>query len=992
MARIKEKISLQSYEIYIGCKFLNNIAEDLVQSLKENTTVYIISDEQVGHLYGERLKNDFHLLQIPCKVIIQSETNITNIGTEKIEKDLGDSFIVSLGSSSICKFSRILAATFKHCIGIAFIPTTLRGCVDLHVEDTFESIQCKDGQAKNVYINLEILRTLPRRHFVNGMSEIIKIAIILSSGWRKWTDLLLMTDNIADDFKEIISLNQNDLLDFLELNANLLISAQEDVIVEVVTRTLRIKSQIFGLALRNNNSQILSVLRLGNSIGEAIKATSQELLYGECLAIGMVKEAAIFGEDIISFSTVGRLVRCLKRFELPTRIPNNMRANDILAKMKTLPENVTMDSIKFVLEKQISIVPSHGVSGTLRVPGSKSVSNRVLLMAAMGYGTCHISGMLHSDDTQVMINALERIGANFEWIGNDEILVVHGAGGRFRITDSDQEIFINHSGTAARFLTSFLTLVKGETDKPIILTGSTRMKERPIGPLVDSLRTNGCNIKYLEKEGCLPLVVNYTGLEGGIVRMASKISSTFVTSVLISAPYASTPMIIELEEEKPTSLTYILMTMAIMAKFNVHIKREGLNRFVVPCGVYENPSHIEIEVDASSATYPLSMAAVTGGTVCILGLGQQSLQGDAKFYTLLEKMGCTAWQSDAFTRVTGPPNGMLQAVSINMESMTDAFMSAIAVGAVSCGTTQITGISNQRVKESNRIAVMVNELQKIGIPSGELEDGMWVEGIGNWSQEERKQKLKTAFISCHNDHRIAMSFAVLGCVLDQIIITNKECTEKTYPSFWDDCRNKLGLLIQPNSIYDRESMDKSTIDNDAPPCIVIIGMRGCGKSALGLKASQTFSLKFIDMDILFEEKFQEPLTDFVSKYGWKQFRHRESQLLQQLMTEKSSGTIICCGGGVVESESARMLLKNYFYVIYIERDLEAIISNLNQEFNPRRGNLNEPVEITYRRRLPWYEECSSIKFVINSDEKNLNQIHFNFEKFLRNVIPNIPVV
>lgn len=984
MASIKQKISIRDHEIHIGYGFLNNIANDVVRLLKDNTTVFIISDLSVRDLYGEQLKSAFQELQIPCSLITETQSNSNNI-KEEIEQVSGYSYTVSLGSSSICKWSKILAAACKNSIGIAIIPTTLRGFVsNVNIEENQEPTDIEHYRTKSVFIDVLLLSTLPRRHFMSGMSEIIKVAVIHSSGWKKWTE------NISVELTEETLPNQNDFLDFVESNAQLLISASEDVIVEVVTSTLQIKSLILSLAKKNNNPEVLSVLTLGKCIGEAISEVIPELLYGECIAIGMVKEAEMCDEKILSVSTVGRLVRCLKRFDLPTRVPHHLKTHDVLAKLKSFPKNVSLESIQFVLEKQVSIVPRSKVSGTIKVPGSKSISNRVLLMAAIGHGTCHLSGILHSDDTQVMINALERIGTKFQWIDNDEVLVVHGTGGKFRITDSEQDIFVNHSGTSARFLTTFLTLVKGETDAPIHLTGSSRMKERPIGPLVDSLRSNGCRINYLEKDGCLPLAINYTGLKGGTLRMSAKISSTFVTSVLMSAPYASTPMIIELEEKKPTSLPYILMTIQLMARFNIHVKMQGVNRFIVPCGVYENPSHLEIEVDASSATYPLSMAAVTGGTVCVLGLGQHSLQGDAQFYTLLRDMGCTTVQCENFTTVTGPSNGILQAVSINMESMTDAFMTAVAVGATACGITQIRGISNQRVKESNRIDVMINELQKIGIPSGELEDGIWVEGIGNWSLESRKEKLKTSYISCHNDHRIAMSFAVLGCVLDKIIITDKECTEKTYPSFWQDGRNKLGLTIQPHLIsYKEETIGNMNPSDNLPPCIFIIGMRGCGKSVLGLKASQTFQLKFIDMDILLEEHWQQPFSTYVKKFGLDKFRQAESQLLEKLLKNTTNGTIICCGGGVVESELSRMLLMNYAYVVYIERDLNSIISNLNQETNPRRVDLPEPIENTYYRRLPWYDDCSKLKFSINSVDKDIKHIHGEFEKFLKSVIPNM---
>lgn len=976
MAGTKHKISIQNHDVYIGCGYLNNIAKDVVKTLKENTTVYIISDATVSHFYGEQLKRTFEALNIPCN--LKNKQPEPNIVKEEIEENSANSYIVALGSSSICKWSRSLAFKCRNCIGIAILPTTIRGFVDINIEVVQPAVERKYHQTKSVFIDVCVLHSLPRRHFMSGISEIIKIAVIHSSGWEKWVKSVVGDENLV---------NQNDFLDFVEFNANRLISASDEVIVDVVTRTLQIKLQILNRVSNNNNPEILSVLKLGECIGDAIREISPELLHGECIAIGMVKEAEMYGENICSFSTVGRLVRCLKRFDLPTRVPLQLKASDILTNLKTFPKNVALDAIEFVLEKQVSIVPRSKVSGQIRVPGSKSISNRVLLMAAMGSGTCRLSGILHSDDTQVMINALERIGTKFEWIDNNEVLVVNGTGGKFRITDSEQDIFVNHSGTSARFLTTFLTLVRGESDAPIRLTGSSRMKERPMGPLVDSLRTNGCKINYLENEGCLPLAINHTGLKGGIFHMTAKVSSTFVTSVLMSAPYASSPMTIELEEKNPTSLPYILMTIELMAKFNIHVERQGMNRFIVPCGVYENPSDLEVEVDASSATYPLSMAAVTGGTVRVLGLGRESLQGDAKFCTLLERMGCSAVQNDNSTTVTGPSDGLLQSVDINMESMTDAFMTAAVIGAVACGVTKIRGISNQRVKECNRIEVMVNELKKIGIPSGELEDGMWVEGIGKWDLKKRRETLKKSYISCHNDHRIAMSFAVLGCVLDQLIITDKECTEKTYPSFWEDCRNKLGLTIRSHLTSPVDDVINNPCDS-LPPCVIVIGMRGCGKSVLSQKASTQLQLKFIDIDVILEQQFRQSFSQYVSQFGLQKFRQEESELLKKLVTDKPSGSIICCGGGVVESELARTLLKNYAYVVYIKRDLDSIISNLGREISPRRIDLLEPVESTFNRRLPWYEDCSKFKFVINSVD-DINLVHTEFETFLKTMIPGM---
>lgn len=597
MDGIKQKISIRNYEIHIGSGYLHNAPMEVAKSLNGNTSVHIISDASVSKLYGEKLKCSFQAQQMQCTTHIRQRLSDVKIMMDTSHQ----SYIVLLGGTSFCKWSANLAAQCGNCIGIAIVPTTLRGFVA--VDDFVESIDDENHhQTKSVFIDTTVLRTLPRRSFMSGMSEIIKVAIVQSSGWMKWSE------NITGKVNEIFSCNQNSFLDYVELNADLLISASKDMIIDVVTRTLQIKSQILSLAMTTNNSETLSVLHLGNRIGEAIRELRPEMLHGECVAIGMVKETEMYGETICSFSSVGRLVRCLKRFDLPTRIPDGIKTMEIVEKLKTFPKNVTLASIQFVLEKQISIVPGSKVSGSVRVPGSKSITNRVLLMAAMGRGMCHLSGILHSDDTQVMINALERVGTKFQWINNNEVLVVNGTGGKFQLNDSEQEIFVNHSGTSARFLCSFLTMVKGETGAPIHLTGSSRMKERPMRSLVDALRTNGCSITYLGTDGCLPLAIKQTGLKGGLIRMSAEISSTFVTSLLMAAPYATQPMIIELDEETPTSLPYILMTIQLMARFNIHVEKQGLNRFIVPCGVYENPSHFEIEVDASSATYPLSMA------------------------------------------------------------------------------------------------------------------------------------------------------------------------------------------------------------------------------------------------------------------------------------------------------------------------------------------------------------------------------------------------
>ena len=245
--------------------------------------------------------------------------------------------------------------------------------------------------------------------------------------------------------------------------------------------------------------------------------------------------------------------------------------------------------------------------------------------------------------------------------------------------------------------------------------------QRPIKDLTDALIECGCTIEHTEAPTSLPLKVHSTGLKGGKIELSGKVSSQFVSSVLLSAPYAQSPVEIVLKE-RPVSQSYIDMTVSLMAQFGIVVKREGDLVYKVPKGCYTNPKELMVECDASSATYPLAFAAITGGTVTCEAVGSASIQGDAGFAALCKRMGCTVAQDKKKSTVTGPKGkaGRLKAIDVDMEPMTDAFMTAVALAAVADGTTRITGIANQRVKECNRIEVMVTELGKLGITAGEV--------------------------------------------------------------------------------------------------------------------------------------------------------------------------------------------------------------------------------------------------------------------------------
>lgn len=305
--------------------------------------------------------------------------------------------------------------------------------------------------------------------------------------------------------------------------------------------------------------------------------------------------------------------------------------------------------------------------------------------------------------------------------------------------ENGKEIYLGNAGTAARFLTTVCTLVQASSsDERTVITGNARMKQRPIGPLVDALRSNGSSVDYLEGEGCLPLRIAPAGLKGSRIQLAASVSSQYVSSILLCAPYAEEQVTLELVGGQVISQPYIDMTIAIMKTFGIEVTREKdeagklLDIYTIPKGTYVNPENYNIESDASSATYPLAIAAITGTEVTIANIGSSSLQGDARFAKeVLEPMGCEVVQTETETTVRGPPIGSLRAIGfVDMEPMTDAFLTASVLAAVATApplpgrelgdaggpnATRILGIANQRVKECNRIQAMIDQLGKFAL-------------------------------------------------------------------------------------------------------------------------------------------------------------------------------------------------------------------------------------------------------------------------------------
>ncbi|HDY7754272.1 TPA: 3-phosphoshikimate 1-carboxyvinyltransferase [Vibrio vulnificus] len=418
--------------------------------------------------------------------------------------------------------------------------------------------------------------------------------------------------------------------------------------------------------------------------------------------------------------------------------------------------------------ESLTLQPIKKVNGEVNLPGSKSVSNRALLLAALAKGTTRLTNLLDSDDIRHMLNALTKLGVHYELSADKTVCVVEGLGRPFTATEA-QELFLGNAGTAMRPLAAALCLGKGE----FVLTGEPRMKERPIGHLVDALREAGAQIEYLENENYPPLKINATGLQAGTVNIDGSISSQFLTAFLMAAPLAQGEVKIHIVGEL-VSKPYIDITLQIMKQFGVDVVNNAYQEFIIPAGQsYVSPGQFLVEGDASSASYFLAAAAIKGGEIKVTGIGKNSIQGDIHFADALEKMGAEVeWGEDyVISRV-----GRLKGIDMDYNHIPDAAMTIATTALFAQGTTAIRNVYNWRVKETDRLSAMATELRKVGAEVEEGEDYLIV---------NPPQQLTHAAIDTYDDHRIAMCFSLVALSDTPVTINDPKCTSKTFPDYFD---------------------------------------------------------------------------------------------------------------------------------------------------------------------------------------------------------------
>lgn len=466
----------------------------------------------------------------------------------------------------------------------------------------------------------------------------------------------------------------------------------------------------------------------------------------------------------------------------------------------------------------IDLPPLGAARGRVRLPGSKSISNRVLLLAALAEGVTEIHGLLASDDTARMIEALAVLGVNVDTVGEGRFRVggVGGVGGLFPVKQAD--LFLGNAGTAFRSLTAVLALAGGEYR----LSGIPRMHERPIADLVDALRQIGARIDYLGQPGYPPLQLHPAAIApGGVVRIRGDVSSQFLSGLLLALPLTGVETTVEVVGEL-ISRPYIEITLAVMARFGVPVAREAWQRFVVPAACrYRSPGGLLVEGDASSASYFLAAGAIGGGPVRVEGVGRDSVQGDVRFADALAQMGARITMGPDWIEAAAPVSGPLQGISLDCNAIPDAAMTLATTALFARGPSTLKNIASWRVKETDRIAAMATELRKLGAVVETGADYLRV-------TPPPTCQIPRSAIDTYDDHRIAMCFSLAAFAVP-LRINDPGCVAKTFPDYFE----RFAMLTQPI------------------PVIAIDGPSASGKGTVAARVAAALGWHYLDSGALY---------------------------------------------------------------------------------------------------------------------------------------------
>ena len=563
----------------------------------------------------------------------------------------------------------------------------------------------------------------------------------------------------------------------------------------------------------------------------------------------------------------------------------------------------------------IEINSVKSLNAAVSVPGSKYIANRLLIICALANGTSVLKNVPDNEDINNSIKALQQFGVNIE--KNNDNLTITGTG---KLKSPKNEINVGDSGTLLRFITAFSALAKGNTK----ITGSKRIQERPVSDLLKSLGDLG--IKSDSKNGNAPLTVIGGTLEGGKTRIKGSISSQFISALLLISPFAKNDVEIAIGGELVSS-GYADLTIDIMKKFGVNVERSG-SKFTVRANQKYNAKNFTVPADWASANYFLAAAAIVPGTVAIKNPDLKSKVPESGFFKVLEKMGCKIVLDNDSIKITGTNN--LKPIDADMSSMPDSVQTLAVVALFADGTTRIRNIGNLKFKESDRINDTAAELRKLGANVEVNDDELII----------NKSNLHSAAIDSHNDHRMAMSFAVAGLKIGGIKIKNPDSVKKSFPQFFDKL-NEIGI---------RTGESKN---------IVLIGYRGAGKTSTAKELEKLTGMKIISTDEEISKKTGMPIADFIDKHGWGDFRKAECEVIESL--KDIDGAIIDCGGGVVENDNNIRLIKQNGAVFWLRAQVSVLAGRIKDTKNrpsiTGKKSFIDEIDEVLRKRIPLYKKA-----------------------------------
>jgi 3-phosphoshikimate 1-carboxyvinyltransferase len=424
----------------------------------------------------------------------------------------------------------------------------------------------------------------------------------------------------------------------------------------------------------------------------------------------------------------------------------------------------TVGDVRPTFPAELEVMPlERPPDATIRVPGSKSVTNRALIIAALADGNSRIVNPLFSDDSFWLMDALVRLGIDVHADGERGEVYVSGQSGE--IYASGVDLFVGNAGTVARFLPPFLALGRG----PFTVDGVPRMRERPVADLVDGMRQLGAEVEYAGEDGRFPLLIKGGGIPGGKARVSASKSSQFISGLLMAAPYAQAPVTLHPVGRK--EWPYVGITVALMRAFGVEVDEAANGRFTVAPALYSSREY-EVEPDASGASYFMAAAAVTGGRVRIPGLGASSPQGDLRFAGVLRDMGCRVEIASDFVEVQGPDH--LRGVEVDMNAFSDTMITLSAIAPFAEGPTTIKNVGHTRLQESDRLSAVATELTRLGVKTQTTSSFIRI----------IPDKIRPGVVRTYGDHRMAMAFAITGLVASGIRIRDPGCVTKTFPGYF----------------------------------------------------------------------------------------------------------------------------------------------------------------------------------------------------------------